>query len=86
MTSSSSIIVRDLTPGPAAKCIVCGKEIAAGEGLTAHYGDRTLRFKCPGCLARFEEDPDRFLAREPAACCADEGHLDASASEWICDR
>ena len=67
----------------AARCTVCGNEIAAGEGLTAWYGDRILRFKCPGCLARFETDPGRYLASHEAGCCRQ--HDEASpASEWRC--
>lgn len=56
----------------AALCTVCGNEIAAGEGVTARYGDRILRFKCPGCLARFRADPQRYLDGHVAGCCKDE--------------
>ena len=71
-STPSSIVIRTSTLEPAARCVVCGNEIAAGEGLTARYGERTLRFKCPGCLARFESDPERYLAGDPGGCCG--GH------------
>lgn len=54
---------------PAAECVVCGKPIAAGEGLAVRHGERLLRFKCPGCYARFEADPAQFLAGGSTGCC-----------------
>ena len=72
MSNPSSIVIRTSTFEPAARCVVCGNEIAAREGLTARYGDRTLRFKCPGCLARFEADPERYLAGDVGGCCGGE--------------
>lgn len=72
MTSTPlSIAVGTSTSEPAARCVVCGSEIATGEGLTARYGERTLRFKCPGCLARFESDPERYLAGDAGGCCGE---------------
>jgi len=74
----------DSREAPAARCTVCGNEIEAGDGVTAWYGGRLLRFKCPGCLARFEADPDRYLADHEAGCCGQ--HDEASpTSEWRCD-
>lgn len=69
MSTPSSIVIRNSTFEPAVRCVVCGNEIAAGEGLTARRGERTLRFKCPGCLARFEADPERYLAGDARRCC-----------------
>lgn len=84
MNSPSSIIIRNSRLEPAASCVVCGNDVPAGGGLTARYGDRTLRFKCPNCLSRFEADPDRYLSGQPQGCC--NGHHDHSpASEWQCD-
>lgn len=53
----------------AATCVVCGKDIEAGAGVTALFHGRTLRFKCPGCLSRFAVDPDLYLADGPKSCC-----------------
>ncbi len=84
MNSPSSIVIRNSRLEPAAQCVVCGNDIPAGEGLTARYVDRTLRFKCPGCLSRFEADPERYLAGPEAGCCNGE-HEHSPASEWRCD-
>lgn len=83
MNSPLSIVIRNSQLEPSARCLVCGNDIPAGEGLSARYGERTLRFKCPGCLSRFEADPERFLAGHPDGCCVDHDH--SPASEWTCD-
>jgi hypothetical protein len=84
MNSPSSIVIRNSRLEPSARCLVCGNDIPAGEGLTARYGERTLRFKCPVCLSRFEADPERYLVAHEARCCKDE-HASSPASEWRCD-
>jgi hypothetical protein len=84
MNSPSSVVIRNSRLEPPATCLVCGNDIPAGEGLTARYGDRTLRFKCSGCLGRFEADPQRYLAGEQPPCCDGE-HDHSPASEWRCD-
>jgi hypothetical protein len=61
----------DSRQAPAARCLVCGNDIPAGEGVAARYGDRMLRFKCPGCYARFEADPEPYLAGETGGCCGE---------------
>ena len=86
MSSTASIVIRNSTYEAAARCIVCGGDIAPGAGLTARYGETTLRFRCADCLDQFEKDPDRFLAGHPQACCAHGDHADGPVSEWICDR
>ena len=84
MNSPSSIVIRNSRLEPSATCLVCGSDIPAGEGVTARYGDRTLRFKCSGCLGRFEADPQRYLAGPQPSCCDGE-HDQSPASEWRCD-
>jgi hypothetical protein len=66
-----------------ARCLVCGSDITAGEGVTARYRGKTLRFKCAGCLARFGLDPDRYLNGHESGCCEEDG--DSPSSEWRCD-
>jgi len=85
MISPASLVIRESTFEAGGRCIVCGQDIPAGEGITARYGERTLRFKCRGCVARFEADPDRFLDGHPDGCCEDHDHDDSPASEWRCD-
>lgn len=72
MEAQTSIVIRNSRHEPAAHCPVCGKVVPAGEGLTVRYGERTLRFKCPGCLGRFEADPERYLAGGGGGCCDQE--------------
>lgn len=86
MDATASIIIRRSTLEPAARCVVCAGDIGPGEGLTARYGEATLRFKCADCLARFEDDPDRYLAGHAEACCGEGDHAAAPVSEWFCDR
>jgi len=69
---------------PAGPCVVCGTDIPAGEGVTASYKGRTLRFRCPGCFVRFELNPERYLAGQEQSCC-DGAHDHSPASEWRCD-
>lgn len=84
MTRPASIEIRSSGLEPSATCLVCGNDIPAGQGLTARFGEHTLRFKCPGCLRRFEADPERYLDGNDAACCDGE-HEHSPASEWRCD-
>ncbi len=67
---------------PAARCVVCGNEVAAGEGITARAGDSTLRFRCLGCLARFEADPERYLSDHATDCCRMDDAECSAMSEW----
>lgn len=53
----------------AARCVVCGNDVAAGEGLAARWQGRTLRFRCLGCLARFEANPERYLLEHAIDYC-----------------
>ena len=62
------LVVLESGDQPAAPCTVCGNDIPAGEGVTARYQGRTLRFKCPTCFVRFEFNPERFLAGREASC------------------
>lgn len=75
--SVQDLVIVDSAAEAAATCIVCGKDIAAGEGVTARLDGQSLRFNCPGCVSRFALDPDRFLKGGPASCCEDKhGHTD----------
>jgi len=53
---------------PEGRCAVCGTELKAGEGLTVVSNGTVMRFRCLGCLARFEADPERFLAGGTEPC------------------
>lgn len=79
MDSQSSIENRNPRLAPAARCVVCGDDVPAGEGFAVRYGQTMLWFKCEGCLARFNDDSARFLTDHPAECCED--HPASAANE-----
>lgn len=84
MAIEPRLVVLESGDQPAGMCTVCGNDIAAGEGVTASYKGRTLRFKCPGCFVRFEFNPERFLAGQEEPGCGGT-HDHSPASEWRCD-
>ncbi len=59
-------------PQPADRCPVCGNELKDDEGVAVEWRGRALRFRCLGCLARFEADPDRYLSGQTDPCGLDE--------------
>ena len=79
--SIQDLVVVDSAAEAAATCVVCGNDIPAGEGVTARFGGRTLRFKCPGCMSRFAVDPDRYLSGGPSSCCGGHEHADGSHAD-----
>lgn len=81
MATPPGLVTLDPTDDPAASCLVCGSHIPAGAGVTAMFRGVRVRFRCEGCLSRFEADPWRFLGGHAAGCChADENA--SPASEW----
>jgi len=72
--SAHELGVINSTGQAAATCVVCGKDVAAGAGVTAQFDGRILRFRCPGCLTRFSANPERYLSGGSADCCEGEGH------------
>ncbi|MGK2849377.1 MAG: hypothetical protein ACSLFN_00460 [Candidatus Limnocylindrales bacterium] len=86
MIAPRDLVVIASAGQPVADCEVCGSEIAAGHGLTVRSGDRTLRFSCLGCLARYRADPSQFFSGSVGACCHGEHSAISPASEWSCDR
>jgi len=84
MAIAPELIVVNSGDQPAGSCVVCGNTVSSGEGVTALYRGETLRFKCPGCYARFEAEPMRFLAGAQESCCGG-AHDHSPASEWRCD-
>ena len=81
MAIAADLVVLDSSDQAAAVCVVCGNEVAPGDGVTASYRGRVLRFKCPGCLSRFQADPEPFLAGQTGGCCGG-SHDHSPASEW----
>ena len=83
MAVVENLVVLDAVDHDQARCIVCGNVIGRGEGVFARYGERTLRFKCPGCMARFQADPERYLAGDTGGCCKGE-HAESPAGDTHC--
>lgn len=81
MAIAAELVVLDSGVQPGASCVVCGNDIPAGQGITAAYRGRVLRFKCPGCFSRFQATPEAYLAGETGGCCGGE-HDHSPASEW----
>lgn len=68
-------IIRQQLPGyPLATCLVSGDAFGGEMGEPIHkvYQNRLVRFCCKDCLAPFEKDPARFLAKLDAAVIAKE--------------
>jgi Cu+-exporting ATPase len=55
---------------------VCGITVKTSTHLRTDYDGHTYYFCAPGCLAKFQEDPERFLHPEPAAV-SSSAHTDA---------
>jgi hypothetical protein len=76
------LVLIDSSCQPAGACAACGQPIGAGEGLTALYGGRLLRFRCSGCLGSFCRDPRHYVAADDY-CCSPDACPESPASEWI---
>ncbi len=46
---------------------VCGMTVVDEDAPSVEHGGVVYRFCCPGCRARFEADPERFLAADGSA-------------------
>jgi len=76
------LVLIDSNLQPAGTCAACGQWIGAGEGITARYGGRMLRFRCSGCLAGFRCEPGRYVTARDN-CCSTEAWQESPASEWV---
>ena len=65
-------VAGDATHPPEDRCPVCGNDLKPGEGVAAEWNGQMLRFRCLGCLARFEADPAHYLAGHTDPCRADD--------------
>jgi hypothetical protein len=82
LEAQDDLRVIDSTAQPAGTCAACGQSIGVGEGITALYGGRLLRFRCSGCLASFRSEPGRFVAARDY-CCDTDTRVESPASEWV---
>jgi len=53
---------------PMAHDVVCGMDInqqdATARGLTSEYQGQTFYFCSPGCKRRFDQEPERYAAKQ----------------------
>jgi hypothetical protein len=75
------LVLIDSSLQQAGTCAVCGKSVGEGEGITALYRGRLLRFRCSGCLASFRRGPERYAAARDY-CCSTGTCEESPASEW----
>lgn len=83
MVTSIEVIIRGGRMDAAGTCVVCGHAVAAGSGFAARSGDREFRFEGAACLARFEADPEPFLAADRTRS-HEADREESPASEWAC--
>lgn len=45
-------------------CLITGNKLGSmGTPIAKNYGDQQVKFCCKPCVAKFEKDPARFLAK-----------------------
>lgn len=53
-------------PYPKNTCAVSGNRLGSmGAPVTKTYGDREVKFCCKPCVAKFEKNPQKYLAALP---------------------
>ncbi|TAE77988.1 MAG: hypothetical protein EAZ65_03790 [Verrucomicrobia bacterium] len=56
----------DVKPYPKKICIVSDNRLGSmGTPITRVYADQEVKFCCKPCIAKFEKDPQRYLAKLP---------------------
>lgn len=80
MAIATELVVLGSQGQPTGTCVTCGKDVAAGQGVTASPVGRVLGFKRPGRFSRFQSDPDRLVAGQTVCCGSAHDHT--PASEW----
>jgi hypothetical protein len=53
-------------PYPFDYCVVTDNELGSmGKVITKVYGDQQIKFCCKPCVAKFEKNPAKYLAKLP---------------------
>lgn len=56
----------DVKPYPKDTCIVSDNKLGSmGTPVTKVYADQEVKFCCKPCVAKFEKDPQKYLAKLP---------------------
>jgi hypothetical protein len=57
-------VAADVKPYPKKTCLVTGNKLGSmGTPVRRVYADQEVKFCCKPCVAKFEKDPERFLAK-----------------------
>ena len=60
----SGTAVAALKPYPMKTCLVTGNKLGSmGTPIAKTYGEQQVKFCCKPCVAKFEKNPERFLAK-----------------------
>lgn len=77
--TDASLIEKQKVAYPLDTCVVLGNKLGSdGEAVDYLYKGRLVRFCCAGCIAAFEKDPGKYLAKLDAAA---KGQVKAGAAE-----
>jgi hypothetical protein len=65
-TASTATTAGDVKPYPKNTCIVTDNKLGSmGTPITKVYADQEVKFCCKPCIAKFEKDPQKYLAKLP---------------------
>lgn len=65
-TATTATTAGDVKPYTRNTCIVSDNKLGSmGTPITKVYGDQEVKFCCKPCIAKFEKDPQKYLAKLP---------------------
>ena len=65
-TMTSATTSGDVKPYTRNTCIVSDNKLGSmGTPITKVYADQEVKFCCKPCIAKFEKDPQKYLAKLP---------------------
>ncbi len=69
LTALSALLLTSVfaaKPYPLNYCVVTDNELGSmGKVVTKVYGDQQIKFCCKPCVAKFEKNPAKYLAKLP---------------------
>jgi YHS domain-containing protein len=67
LSSVSFLRAEDSKPYPLTTCIVSGEKVGEmGPPVSIDYQGKKVAFCCDSCIAKFQKDPSKYLANQPA--------------------
>ena len=65
-TATTATTAGDVKPYTRNTCIVSDNKLGSmGTPIAKVYGDQEVKFCCKPCIAKFEKDPQKYLAKPP---------------------